>query len=54
MGYNGKWIDSFNVEIINEPKLKNVHGKIVLETPTIDYVFSREQWEEFKEKVNQV
>ena len=54
MEYNGKWIDSFDAEIINEPKLRNIHGKIVLKTPTIDYIFSKDQWREFKEKVNKI
>lgn len=54
MSYNGRWIDSFDAEIINEPKLRNINGKIVLKTPTMDYIFTREQWEEFKEKVNKV
>lgn len=54
MGYNGKWIDSFDAEIIDDPKMKKNHGKITLITPCIDYVFSREQWEEFKEKVNKI
>ena len=54
MGYNGHWIDSFGAEVINEPKMKNIHGKIVLKTPDMDYIFSREQWVEFKEKINKV
>ncbi len=54
MSYNGCWIDSFGAEVIDEPKLHNINGKIRLITPDIDYIFSKEQWEEFKEKVNKI
>ena len=42
--YTGKWIDSFNA-------IPNEKG-ILLETPSIDYQFSKQQWEEFKTKIN--
>lgn len=54
MVYNGKWLDDFNVRIIEEKEFPSLYGKIALETPCIDYVFSKEQWKEFKEKVNGV
>ena len=53
--YNGKWIDCFQVSIIeNDSERPGVKGKILLETPDIDYIFSKEQWSEFKEKVNKI
>ena len=54
MGYNGKWLDSFNVKIHDGEGWKNAKGRIILETPDMEYLFTREQWEEFKEKVNEV
>lgn len=54
MVYSGKWLDDFNVRIIEEKEFPSLYGKIALETPCIDYVFSKEQWKEFKEKVNSV
>ena len=54
MGYNGHWLDSFNAYVIEDNEFPHVRGKIVLETPSIDYIFSKEQWREFKEKVNKV
>ncbi len=52
MGYNGRWIDSFKVSIADEKDRPQVKGKILLETPAEDYFFTKEQWKEFKEKVN--
>jgi hypothetical protein len=52
--YNGKWLDSFNVKVIEENKLKRKPARVMLETPCIDYCFTKEQWLEFKEKVNKV
>ena len=54
MGYNGKWMDSFNASIITDKDRPHLKGKIILETPSIDYIFSKEQWSEFKEKVNSI
>lgn len=54
MGYNGHWIDSFRVKIHNDNARPQCDGKIVLETPSIDYIFTKDQWKEFKEKVNSV
>lgn len=52
--YNGKWIDCFQVSIFDGKDRPSCKNKILLETPDIDYLFSREQWEEFKEKVNSI
>ena len=55
MGYNGKWIDCFSAEIVEDNKDRpGVKGKILLKTPDIDYFFDKEQWEEFKKKINEV
>ncbi|DBA59587.1 TPA_asm: hypothetical protein CBHJFHIM_00026 [Methanobrevibacter gottschalkii virus vir075] len=53
MGYNGKWLDSFKVRKYDGEK-HNLKNKIVLETPCIEYYFTHEQLNEFKEKVNSV
>ena len=53
MVYNGKWIDSFDVRKYSGER-KSCRNKIVLETPSIIYYFTHEQWKEFKEKVNSV
>ena len=52
--YNGKWMDCFQVSIADEKDRPQVKGKILLETPHIDYYFTREQWMEFKEKINKI
>lgn len=52
--YNGKWVDSFCAEVVSDPKFRNLYGKVVLKTPCIDYFFTKEQWNEFKEKINEV
>jgi len=52
--YNGNWMDSFQVSIADGKDRPNVKGKILLETPDVDYYFSKEQWLEFKEKINKV
>ena len=52
--YNGKWIDSFNVSVYDGSDRPQSKGKVLLETPDIDYFFDKEQWEEFKRKVNEV
>ena len=53
--YNGRWIDCFKVSIVETAEDRpHVKGKILLETPHIDYFFSKEQWLEFKKKVNEV
>lgn len=51
--YNGRWIDLFQINKYegNRPGLK---GKILLETPDIDYFMDKEQFMEFREKVNEV
>ena len=54
MGYNGKWIDSFDAEVIDVSEFPRLEGKIRLITPDIDYIFDREQWSEFKEKINKI
>lgn len=54
MGYNGRWIDSFNARVYDDNKRPGAKGKIILETPHIDYLFDRDQWREFKEKVNKI
>lgn len=52
--YNGKWVDSFHASVSDGADRPSVKGKILLETPDCDYFFTREQWEEFKEKMNEV
>jgi hypothetical protein len=56
--YQGKWVDLFNVKIhdgtLGGVDRSSAKGKIILETPDYDYLFTREQWEEFKVKVNEV
>lgn len=53
--YNGKWIDCFQASIVEKNNERpEVNGKILLETPHVDYYFSKEQWIEFKEKVNSI
>ncbi len=52
--YDGKWIDSFEVVVIHENKHKRIPSRVMLRTPCIDYCFNKEQWMEFKEKVNSV
>lgn len=54
MGYNGHWMDSFSVEIFNGEDRPQSKGKILLRTPHVDYFFSKDQWIEFKQKVNSV
>ena len=54
MGYNGKWLDSFNVSIWDSEDRPQCKGKILLTTPCEDYFFTKEQWREFKEKVNAI
>ena len=54
MSYNGKWLDSFNATVYNGNERPNCKGKILLETPHVDYFFTREQWNEFKEKINKI
>lgn len=51
--YEGRWIDNFIPEIYQGNE-KHRKGKIILQTPCIDYYFTREQWREFKEKVNRL
>lgn len=53
MVYNGKWLDSFSVQKYDGDE-KQFRNKIVLKTPCISFYFTREQWVEFKEKVNQL
>lgn len=53
MVYNGKWLDSFSVRKYDGDE-KQFRNKIVLKTPCISFYFTREQWVEFKEKVNQL
>ena len=50
--YKGKWIDCFNISVYTDNDRPNCKGKILLETPHCDYLMSREQWNEFKKKVN--
>ena len=52
--YNGKWLDSFKVSICDGKDRPKNKGKIILETPVMEYLFTKEQWEEFKEKVNEI
>ena len=52
--YNGKWIDCFNVSVYDGSEIPNCKGKILLETPNIDYFFTKEQFEELKEKINKL
>jgi len=52
--YNGRWMDCFKVSIANIPERPQVKGKILLQTPHVDYFFTEEQWKEFKEKVNEI
>lgn len=47
------WLDEFNVSVYDGKK-PNLKGKIVLTTPMIEYFFTKEQWRQFKEKVNSV
>ena len=52
--YNGKWIDLFDARVYNSKDRPGCKGKILLETPDIDYLFTPEQWKQFKEKVNRI
>lgn len=52
--YEGKWIDCFNVRIYNDNDHPGAKGKILLETPHCDYLMDKEQWREFKKKINEV
>ena len=53
--YNGNWLDLFTVSIVeNDTERPAANGKILLETPHVDYLFTKEQWSEFKNKMNQV
>ena len=52
--YNGRWIDSFNVSVYDGKDRPQCKGKILLETPDVDYFFDKVQWMEFKRKVNEV
>ena len=52
--YDGKWLDLFNVSKYADNERPGCKGKILLETPHIDYFCTPEQWREFKEKVNQI
>lgn len=52
--YNGCWMDLFKVSIYTNNDRPGAKGKILLETPDIDYLFDKEQWKEFKKKVNEV
>lgn len=52
--YNGKWIDSFQASIVKDTDRPQVKGKILFETPAEDYFFTKEQWSEFKEKINKI
>lgn len=45
------WFNQFNVKQY-EGKKPNLMNKIILETPVIDYYFTREQWKKFKGMVN--
>ncbi|MGN0176658.1 MAG: hypothetical protein ACI389_02350 [Methanobrevibacter sp.] len=49
--YNGRWLDLFNVTVY-DGDWKQFKNKIELITPCMRYYFTREQWKEFKEKVN--
>lgn len=46
------WFNQFNVKQY-EGKKPNLRNKIILETPVIDYYFTREQWKKFKGMVNE-
>lgn len=52
--YNGDWIECFNIVEYNDKKRPNQRGKILFETPCIDYLLSKEQFEKLKEKINNV
>ena len=51
--YEEHWLEQFQAEHV---MLKNRRNKdrVILRTPSIDYCFSPEGWEKFKEKINQV
>ena len=54
MGYNGKWIDSFNVSVYDDNEKPTCKGKILFQTPCIDYFLTKEQFDELKEKLNKL
>lgn len=52
--YNGRWMDLFNISKIEGNDRPGAKGKILLETPDIDYIMDKEQFKELKRKVNEV
>lgn len=52
--YNGHWIDSFNVSKYEDNECPHSKGKILLETPCIDYIITKEQFHKLKQKINEV
>lgn len=51
--YEEHWIEQFSAEPI-ELKYRKNKKRIILRTPSIDYCFSYEGWQKFKEKINKV
>ena len=52
--YNGKWVDCFNAREYTDENRPDKSEKILFETPHVDYLFDKSQWEEFKKKINEV
>lgn len=52
--YKGKWIDCFQVSKFEDNERPHSKGKILLETPCIDYIITKEQFHKLKQKINEV
>ena len=52
--YNGCWMDLFKIGKYEGNDRPGAKGKILLETPDIDYLMDKEQFKEFKKMVNEV
>ena len=54
MKYEGRWIDLFQVKLIqNCPTERKLNGRVLLRTPSIDYFMSKEDFQVLKEKINE-
>ena len=52
--YNGKWLDLFDVYIVRDKEYPNLYGKVCLSTPDFEYTMDKNQFNEFKRKVNSI
>lgn len=52
--YHGRWLDLFDVYIIRDKEFPKLYGKFCVSTPDMDYIMTKEQFNEFKRKVNHV